>query len=165
MSFTKFCYVLFLGVLSSFCTYAQNSKKAKLDKAKDNSTIDIRIDEPPLQPEVNPTHDKNFVYSITERMPAFPGGMEKLGSFLKAHLKWPDLDKEHTERVIVTFVVEKNGKLTNIEIIRGLSDDFDAEVIRVLKLSPKWHPGLINDKAVRTSFTIPVSSDLSKKQI
>jgi protein TonB len=163
MSFTKLCYVLFFGVLSSFCAYAQNSKKAELDKTKDNQTIDIRIDEPISQPEVNPTHDKNFIYSSTEQIPQFPGGLEKLGSFLKANLKWPDLDKEHTERVIVTFVVEKNGKLTNIEIIRGLSDDFDAEVIRVLKLSPKWRPALINDKAVRASFTIPVSSDLSKK--
>ncbi|MCC8425896.1 energy transducer TonB [Mucilaginibacter sp. UR6-11] len=163
MSFIKVYYVLFFGVLSSFCTYAQNSKKTELDKAKDNSTIDIRIDEPIPEPEVNPTHDKNFIYNQVESQPQFRGGMEKLSSFLKKNLKWPYLDKDYKEKVIANFVVEKNGMITNIKIVRGLSDDFNAEVVRVLKLSPKWLPGLLNGKPVRVSYTIPITSDLYNK--
>lgn len=94
-----------------------------------------------------------------EQMPSFIGGEDSLYSFLRQRLVYPQLAKENgiEGKVIVRFIVEKNGKLTNIEILRKMGWGCDEEAIRILKLSPNWIPGKMNGKAVRVIYTLPIT--------
>ena len=90
-----------------------------------------------------------------EIVPRFPGGEKAYRKFLKKNLKMCD-GGETQGRVIVSFNVEKNGRLTHFKIQRSLSPECDLEVIRVLKKSPKWIPSMENGKPVRAEYTVPV---------
>jgi TonB family protein len=111
--------------------------------------------------------DKNGVYNSVEQLPAFPGGIEALGKFLGSNIKYPKAAREKgiEGRVICSFIVEPNGSLSNITVIKGVSPDMDEESVRVLKLSPKWIPGMQNGEKVRVQYAIPISYTLedSKK--
>ncbi|BAU54615.1 energy transducer TonB [Mucilaginibacter gotjawali] len=91
-----------------------------------------------------------------EYPPEFPGGIDKFFSFLKKKIRLPYLDDNLRGRVIASFVIEKDGSLTQIKIARGLRQDIDDAVIKVLSLSPKWKPGMQNGKPVRVAYSIPV---------
>jgi len=90
--------------------------------------------------------------------PQFPGGVEAFYNYLLHNIHYPqDAIKNNVQgKVFVSFVIEKNGSLTNIKIIRGLSDDIDREAIRVISNSPKWNPGIQNGRAVRVQYTMPI---------
>ncbi|MBJ7429150.1 MAG: energy transducer TonB [Bacteroidia bacterium] len=94
-----------------------------------------------------------------EQMPSFIGGEDSLYSFLRQRLVYPQLAKENgiEGKVIVRFIVEKNGKLTNIEVLRKMGWGCDEEAIRILKLSPNWIPGKMRGKAVRVKYTLPIN--------
>ena len=91
-----------------------------------------------------------------ESKPSFPGGMEKLNSFLAENYKKPNIEG-FKGKVYVSFVVEKDGSLTDIKIIRDVGYGTGAEAIRVLKKSPKWNPGLLNGEKTRCSFMLPIT--------
>ncbi|WP_419700132.1 TonB family protein [Mucilaginibacter sp. NFX135] len=106
---------------------------------------------------------KGDVYTSVEKVPEFPGGLDAFGQFLGKTIKYPKADRENGTqgRVIVTFVVEKNGSLSGLKVLRGVSRTIDAEAVRVLKLSPKWKPGIENHKKVRVQYTVPISFTLN----
>jgi len=118
---------------------------------------DVTIDEPvgtadiPKQP-----FDPNKIYTSVEKVPEFPGGIQALMNYLKDNNSLKGTDKNINGRVILSFVVEINGTLTDIKVARGISTECDAEALRMLKLSPKWHPGIANGKSVRVAYMIPV---------
>lgn len=118
-------------------------------------TADVAIDEPVL-PENNPV-DPNKIFTSVEKLPEFPGGITKFLQYLKDNRRVTAPDAAYPDRVIITFVVEKDGSLTNIKVIRGLSTDCDAEAIRLIKASPKWTPGTVGDKPVRVQYPVPIS--------
>jgi len=96
--------------------------------------------------------------------PSFSGGQGAFYKFLSKNLKWPSDNMDDTfGRVIVGFVVEKDGRLTNFKILRSLGKDFDAEAVRVLKKSPKWIPAIINGKPVRMGFMQPINFTIATK--
>jgi protein TonB len=99
-----------------------------------------------------------------ERFPEFPGGMEAFGKFLRKNLRYPSQAQEAEVggRVFVSFVVEKDGRLTDIKIVKGIGFGCDEEAARVLGKSPAWKPGIQNSKAVRVLFTIPLIFQLEK---
>jgi len=103
----------------------------------------------------------NGVYKAVEHEPEFPGGMKMFYKFLAKNLKYPKTNIDAHGKVFVQFIVEKNGSLSNIHVIRGLAAEFDAEAIRVIKLSPKWHPGSQNGKHVRVEYNIPINFSLN----
>jgi TonB family protein len=107
---------------------------------------------------------KGGVYDVVEVLPKFPGGMEAMGTFLSKNIKYPSADREKglQGKVVAQFVVEPDGSLTNIKVVRAPSTTMGAEAVRVLKMSPKWKPGINNGKPVRTVYTIPVSFALSE---
>ncbi len=93
-----------------------------------------------------------------DRKPKFPGGDEAFYKFLGKNLKWPfhgDIDVQG--RVLISFVVEKDGSLTNFKVEKKLWPELDAEALRVLKKSPKWIPGKQNGKLVRVRYTVPIN--------
>lgn len=105
---------------------------------------------------------KEEVFMVAEQMPEFPGGMKELLKFLQNNLKYPEnaMKNNVQGRVIVQFVVEKDGTLTEFKVARSVDPDLDAEALRVLQTMPKWKPGMQRGKIVRVKFTVPVSFKL-----
>lgn len=127
---------------------------------------DIRIDEPvgEAPKEVAIVEDNNIRdFASVEVLPKFPGGDDAFNKYLSRNIKYPPLARENniTGRVIVSFVVEKNGQLTDIKVLRGLGYGTDEEAIRVLKNTPKWSPGEQNGRPVRVQYTIPIFFQLA----
>jgi protein TonB len=90
--------------------------------------------------------------------PEFQGGIDSLQSFFKKNLRWPGKGYNDIEgRVIVTFIVETSGELTNIKVVRGLLSEIDKEAIRLMRKSPKWKPAFQNGKPKRVQYSLPVS--------
>ena len=102
---------------------------------------------------------KDEVFMVVEQMPEFPGGIQELMSFLSKNTKYPAsaMAKNVQGRVIVQFVVEKDGTPTEFKVIRSVDPDLDAEALRVMKEMPKWKPGMQRGQVVRVKYTIPVT--------
>ena len=101
---------------------------------------------------------------VTEKMPSFPGGPEKLNMFLAKNIRYPAADKENNTqgKVILQYTVEKDGSLSDIKVVRAPSPAMGTEAARVLSLSPKWKPGMQNGKPVRAQFTQVVTYTLQE---
>lgn len=99
-----------------------------------------------------------------EQEPQFPGGMEELMKFIKRNLVYPQkaTDMGIEGRVTVRFVVNKNGDVSDIEILRGLDPVCDKEAMRVIRMMPKWIPGRQNGRAVPVYYTVPIVYKLGK---
>ena len=93
---------------------------------------------------------------LPEEDPEFPGGMEAMFQFILENLQYPNTGEDVEGTIIVSFIVEKDGSLTNIEISRRVYPFLDKEALRVVKLMPKWIPGKQDGKAVRVKYTIPI---------
>ena len=102
--------------------------------------------------------DENGVYMIVDEMPEFPGGDRALMDFIKDSIQYPaDARKRGIQgRVFANFIVEPDGSLSDIKILRGIGGGCDEEAIRVIESMPKFIPGMQNGEAVRVSYTIPV---------
>ena len=100
----------------------------------------------------------NEVFSVVEVEPEFPGGVEALYKYLAENIKYPVLAKEKGTqgRVYVTFVVEKDGSVTDAKVLRGVSEEVDAEALRVINAMPKWKPGMQQGVPVRVQYNIPI---------
>lgn len=100
--------------------------------------------------------DSNQIYTAVEVKPDFPGGIQKFYDFVGKNYKVPE-DEDIKGKVFVQFVVEKDGTLTDIKVIRDLGFGTGKEAIRVLKKSPKWKPGIQNGRPVRVLYSLPIS--------
>lgn len=98
------------------------------------------------------------VFDMVEQMPTFPGGQSELMSYLGKNIKYPTIAQENGTqgRVIIQFVVERDGSISDVHVARGVDPYLDKEAVRVVKSMPKWIPGKQNGKAVRVKFTVPV---------
>lgn len=131
---------------------------------KGDPNADIKIDEPVGNSDVKQVteEDPNKIFAAVEKEPAFPGGIDKFYAYLQKNVKYPAVAKENNVqgKVFVTFVVEKDGSLTDLKIARGIGSGCDEEAIRVLKASPHWTPGIQNGTKVRVQYTISVNFTL-----
>ncbi len=98
------------------------------------------------------------IFQIVEEMPAFPGGEAKLMEYVGKNIKYPQIARETgiQGRVFIGFVVEPDGSVSNVKLLRGIGGGCDEEAMRVVKSMPKWKPGKQRGKAVRVSYQIPV---------
>jgi len=98
-------------------------------------------------------------YVVVDQMPEYPGGQEGLRNFLARNVRYPieALQRGIQGRVYVNFVIDENGDVTNIKIARGVHKSLDQEAVRVVKLMPKWTPGMQDGKPVKVSYTAPIS--------
>lgn len=105
---------------------------------------------------------KEEVFMVVEQMPEYPGGMKEMLKFLQENVKYPEnaMKNNVQGRVIVQFVVEKDGTPTEFKVLRSVDPDLDAEALRVMKAMPKWKPGMQKGQVVRVKFTVPVSFKL-----
>ncbi len=99
------------------------------------------------------------VFDVVEQMPQFPGGDAALFEYLSKNIKYPTIAEENgvQGRVIVTFVVEKDGSITDVKVVRSVDPSLDREASRVVKGMPHWIPGKQNGQAVRVKYTVPVT--------
>lgn len=99
---------------------------------------------------------------VVEQMPSFPGGTQALFEYLSANVRYPE-DCEETcvqGRVVVSFVVERDGSITEAKVVRSVYPSLDEEALRVVNGMPKWRPGKQNGNSVRTKYTIPITFKL-----
>ena len=106
-----------------------------------------------------PKVEETKVFDVVEQMPSFPGGQGALMSWLGSNIKYPVVAEENgvQGRVVCTFVVERDGSITDVKVVRGVDPSLDKEAVRVLKAMPKWIPGKQNGSAVRVKYTVPVT--------
>ncbi|PQJ11713.1 hypothetical protein CJD36_007925 [Flavipsychrobacter stenotrophus] len=99
------------------------------------------------------------VFTSVEQQPEFKGGAAELDKYLDKTLRYPDGARENyiQGKVIVRFMVDEHGTITNVKVIKGIGYSCDEEAVRVVKAMPPWHPGKINGKAVRTVYVLPVA--------
>ena len=134
-----FLYIFLLFTLYSFSTSAQ---------VKDSKIEDI---------------DDNHVYETVDIQPEFPGGSAAMMKFISKKLRYPDQarDKGAQGTVIVQFIVERDGSITDIKIVRDPGEGLGEETRRVIQLMPKWKPGKQEDSPVRVKVSVPVRFRLS----
>ena len=108
---------------------------------------------------VKPKEEENKVFDVVEQMPSYPGGMGALMQYLSSHIKYPVIAEENgiQGRVICTFVVERDGSITDVKIAKSVDPSLDKEAVRVVSTMPKWIPGKQNGSAVRVKYTLPVT--------
>ena len=112
--------------------------------------------------EVVEDEDRPGVYMIVEQMPEFPGGDKSLFQFIADNTKYPADAKEKgiKGRVFVNFIVEPDGSVSDIRVLRGIGGGCDEEAVRIVESMPKFKPGMQNGEAVRVSYTVPVNFKL-----
>ena len=102
------------------------------------------------------------IFQIVEEMPEYPGGEKKLLEYVAKSVKYPQIARESgiQGRVFVNFVIEPDGSVSNVKVLRGIGGGCDEEAMRVIKSMPKWKPGKQRGKAVRVTYTLPVNFKL-----
>jgi protein TonB len=167
-------FALLSLLLTISFSYSQTQKKKNKSK-KDVATIKVisleeRSNDIKADPDavISPTgyepkmlqEDENIIYNPAgiEIQPDFPGGNQKLFAFISKNFRYTDemIENEIKGRVIASFIVEKDGSISTIKIIRGIGFGTEKEVERVLKLMPKWAPGEQNGKKVRCTYNVPI---------
>ena len=125
--------------------------KAKMDK-EERHVVDVTVAKSQEETEKG-------VFGVVEEMPQYPGGQMELMKFLSETVKYPEAaEKAGTQgRVIASFIVEKDGSISGAKVVRSVSEELDAEALRVINAMPKWMPGKQSGKAVRVKYTIPIS--------
>ncbi len=136
-------------VAVGFANVIGNDESGEVLKAKE-----ALVTEP-----VKPKEEENKVFDVVEQMPSFPGGMAALMAYLQKSIKYPPVAEENgiQGRVVCTFVVERDGSVTDVRVARSVDPSLDKEAVRVVSAMPKWIPGKQNGQSVRVKYTLPVS--------
>ena len=143
-----------LGLASNMPISAQKQSRKTITNStsrnKTNNTI----------PKTIKSADEDSIYEVVDQMPQFPGGDAEFFSFITKNKRYPVVscyENSISGKVICQFVVEKDGSVTNITILRSLDPTCDKEAVRIIKLLPIFIPGKQNGQAVRVYYTIPVT--------
>ena len=133
------------------------NKEGVKDRTVEAVRNDIATVAPPPPPAPKP-EVANKVFDVVEEMPSFPGGQGALMAFLSSNIKYPVVAQENgvQGRVIVGFVVEKDGSISDVKVMRSVDPSLDREAQRVVRAMPRWKPGKQNGSAVRVKYTVPV---------
>lgn len=117
---------------------------------------EVYIPPPPPKPKQEEVTEEIFV--VVEEQPEFPGGNAAMMKFLSDNIRYPVIAQENgiSGRVICNFVVERDGSITDVQVVRGVDPSLDREAIRVIQQMPRWKPGKQRGSAVRVRFTLPV---------
>ena len=144
------------------------AEAAELAKAEEAKAAELAKAEAKASDATAPADTtKNVVYDVTETMPQFPGGQGVMMKYLAANIKYPAsaVKAKKQGRVIVAFVIQKDGSVTNARIVRSVDPELDAEALRIVKAMPNWTPGTQDGKPVDVNYTIPVVFSLYKEDV
>ena len=130
-----------------------------LSSEDDASTAQVQTYTPPAVVEEEEEESAQQIFTVVEEMPEFPGGQGALLQYLSKSIKYPVIAQENgiQGRVSCSFVVEKDGSVTDVQVLRGVDPSLDKEAIRVITAMPKWKPGKQRGKPVRVKYTVPVT--------
>jgi periplasmic protein TonB len=129
---------------------------------KGDDKAEIKIDQPSGNADVGAEVVDNNIYNSAgiEVQPEFPGGAAGFMRYVQRNYRTPEVEEDLKGRVFVEFVVEKDGSLTDIKVLRDLGFGTGAEAIRMLKNAPKWKPGVQNGKTIRVKYSLPIMLDI-----
>ena len=132
-------------------------KEGVKDRTVQAVRSEIAVAAPP-PPQAPKPEVATKVFDVVEEMPSFPGGQGALMQYLASNIKYPVVAQENgvQGRVIVSFVVERDGSISDVKVARSVDPSLDREAQRVVKSMPKWKPGKQNGSAVRVKYTVPV---------
>ncbi len=118
---------------------------------------EVKKEEPKV--EEKPKEEENKIFEFVEQQASFPGGPAAMNQWLAQNIRYPAEAKANNiqGRVTVQFVVELNGSISNVVVVRSVDPRLDKEAVRVVKSMPKWTPGMQDDRPVRSKFTLPVN--------
>ena len=143
---------------------AAEAKKAEEAKAAGLAKLEVEQKAEAKASDATAPADttKDVDYDVTETMPQFPGGPGALMKYLAANIKYPAsaITAKKQGLVIVTFVIQKDGSVTNARIAKSVDPELDAEALRIVKAMPNWTPGTQDGKPVNVKYTIPVKFSL-----
>ena len=127
----------------------------------DQGTV-LKAEQEIAQPEPPKHEEENKVFDVVEEAPSFPGGPSALNRWLRDNMKYPVVAAENgiEGRVIVQFVVGKNGSISNVKVVRSVDPALDKEAVRVVSSMPHWTPGKQNGSSVNVRYTLPVTFKL-----
>lgn len=132
------------------------------NEGTDDVTVVRTIKDEVVVEEKKPEPKPEQIFTAVEEPPSFPGGEQAMYKFLKDNIRYPEMAAQNNiqGRVTVQFVVEKNGHIGEVKVVRGKDPDLDKEAIRVVKAMPPFIPGKMNGQAVRVWYTLPVNFKL-----
>jgi protein TonB len=115
------------------------------------------------QDDEEPAEESEGVFDVVEQMPEFPGGQNALIQYLSQNLRYPLIAKENKiqGRTLVSFIVEKDGRISTVEVLRSSGDMMlDREAMRVIRSMPRWRPGYMKGQPVRVQYQVPITFKL-----
>ncbi len=123
--------------------------------------VQTYVPPPPPQPKQEEVEEEIFV--VVEQFPEYPGGQAAMMKFLNDNIRYPVIAQENgiQGRVVCNFVVERDGSITDVQVVRGVDPSLDREAVRVIQQMPNWTPGRQRGQAVRVRFTLPVQFRLA----
>ncbi len=133
----------------------EGTKDRTIEAARTDVVEKVVIEEPKEEVKQEVTQK---IFDVVEQQPSFPGGQTALLQWLQQNIHYPPVAEENgiQGRVVVSFVVEPDGSITNVQVVRGVDPSLDKEAVRVTKAMPKWQPGKQNGQAVRVKYNLPV---------
>ena len=146
-----------------FISVPYTRKKVQVDEMPPVGSLEVKgnsnASSKPHKASENYADLESKVFEVVEHMPLFPGGLYYLMSYLSENIQYPNeaLKQGIQGRVVVSFVVEKDGTLSNVKIVRSVNPSLDAEALRVVEAMPDWIPGKQDGKFVRVKFNVPIS--------
>jgi protein TonB len=151
-----------MDALKKDVAVSNQDQEGTKDRTVEAVRNDIAVNVPP--PPVEKKEEvkqvvENKVFDIAEQMPSFKGNVNQ---WLASNLSYPAVAAENgvQGRVIVQFVVEKDGSVSNVQVVRSVDPALDREAVRVVKSMPKWNPGMNNGQPARVKYTLPVTFKL-----
>ena len=152
--------------LSVTVASAGNQDIKGAEKAVSIQVVDDNKPDSVVTWQVEPEETPDDVFMVVEEGPEFPGGTMALLEHLAKTIKYPQncRDEKIQGRVLVSFIVEKDGSMTGFEVVKSVHPDLDAEALKVIKALPAWKPGTQHGEKVRVKFTVPVNFRLSAEE-
>jgi protein TonB len=148
----------------------EEEKMPTLEEIKQNDTGAENIEgtgevifDEPVEEVVKEANDDDVIFTVVEQQAEFAGGFESMAKFLAKNMKYPAVARRMgiEGSVFVSFVIDKEGNISDPQVIKGISAECDKEAVRVVKLMPPWKPGKQNGKAVRCRFVLPIKFKLA----
>ena len=158
--FAGYKYLLFVPLAFALVFMNSCKRKPKVQKQEMEGTrVVVKAESAEDTAQFKNAESTEKMYVVVEQMPAFPGGDAALMKYLSENIKYPKAAEKAGEqgRVVVNFIVEKDGAISNVNVVRSVTPTLDAEAVRVIKAMPKWVPGKQDGQFVRVKYNVPVS--------
>ena len=159
-SFAGYKYLLFVPLAFALVFMNSCKRKPKVQKQEMEGTrVVVKAESPEDTAQFKNAESTEKTFEVVEQMPQFPGGDAALMKFLSDNVKYPVVAQENgvQGRVVISFVVERDGSITDVKVARSVDPSLDREAARVVKSMPNWIPGKQNGSAVRVKYNVPVS--------